>query len=175
MSKLQKSFAKAKLAKLPPEAPMIPEQPAGGSTMQPIGESDNDSSDASSTATAVPSPTRQLFARPSRGCVLLLYSETSGMVCITMLPECCDLMTNPNPSLSRINTNTQQIPILNIPTLDRLLHSRTLSHPNHPLRKPLHYPPCLPHPTLRIRPTICNASRRRLLRPLLCHLRRGNP
>jgi len=72
MSELQKSFAKAKIAKLPPEAPMIPEQPAGGSTMQPIGESDNDSSDASSTATAVPSPTRQLFARPSRGCVLLL-------------------------------------------------------------------------------------------------------
>ncbi|ODM24130.1 Protein phosphatase methylesterase 1 [Aspergillus cristatus] len=67
MSELQKSFAKAKLAKLPVEAPMIPEQPVGGSTMQPIGESDNDSSDASSTATAVPSPTRQLFARPSRG------------------------------------------------------------------------------------------------------------
>lgn len=69
MSELQKSFAKAKLAQLPSEAPMIPEQPAGGSTMHPIGESDNDSSDASSTATAVPSPTRQLFARPNRGCV----------------------------------------------------------------------------------------------------------
>ncbi|KAE8387677.1 Alpha/Beta hydrolase protein [Aspergillus alliaceus] len=56
MSELQKSFAKAKLAKLPPEAPPIP--------MHPRDEDDSES--ASSTGTVVPSPSRQLFAR-SRG------------------------------------------------------------------------------------------------------------
>lgn len=56
MSELQKSFAKAKLAKLPPEAPPTP--------MHPRDEDDSES--ASSTGTVVPSPGRQLFAR-SRG------------------------------------------------------------------------------------------------------------
>ncbi|OGM45566.1 carboxylesterase-mitochondrial 37S ribosomal protein YmS2 [Aspergillus bombycis] len=57
MSELQKSFAKAKLAKLPPEAPPF--------SMHPPRDED-DSESASSTGTVVPSPSRQLFAR-SRG------------------------------------------------------------------------------------------------------------
>lgn len=82
MSDLQKSFAKAKLAKLPPEAPPILDHQAGAGAgapssspmysleEEPSHEGD-DSSSASSTGTAVPSPTRQLFARPNRGCVCL--------------------------------------------------------------------------------------------------------
>ncbi|KAL4907491.1 hypothetical protein BDW74DRAFT_125024 [Aspergillus multicolor] len=50
MSDLQKSFAKSKLSKLPPEPPPIPE--------------DEDGDSASSTETVTPSPTKQLFARP---------------------------------------------------------------------------------------------------------------
>ncbi|KAE8324334.1 Alpha/Beta hydrolase protein [Aspergillus sergii] len=57
MSELQKSFAKAKLAKLPFEAPPF--------SMHPPRDED-DSESASSTGTVVPSPSRQLFAR-SRG------------------------------------------------------------------------------------------------------------
>ncbi|KAL4944012.1 hypothetical protein BDV06DRAFT_120035 [Aspergillus oleicola] len=53
MSDLQKSFAKSKLSKLPPEPPPIPES---------LPEEDGDS--ASSTDTVTPSPTKQLFARP---------------------------------------------------------------------------------------------------------------
>ncbi|KAE8412001.1 protein phosphatase methylesterase 1 [Aspergillus pseudocaelatus] len=62
MSELQKSFAKAKLAKLPPEAPPF--------SMHPLRDED-DSESASSTGTVVPSPSRQLFAR-SRGFFPLL-------------------------------------------------------------------------------------------------------
>lgn len=79
MSDFQKSFAKAKLARLPPEAPPILDHPKAGagapssSSMYSLEEEDShegdDSSSASSTGTAVPSPTRQLFARPNRGCV----------------------------------------------------------------------------------------------------------
>ncbi|KAL4993417.1 protein phosphatase methylesterase 1 [Aspergillus recurvatus] len=53
MSNLQKSFAKSKLAKLPPEPPPIPECSA-----------DEDGDSASSTETVTPSPVKQLFARP---------------------------------------------------------------------------------------------------------------
>ena len=77
MSELQKSFAKAKLAKLPPEAPPILDDPdmnsASASSMYPLQETGHDdgddSSSASSAGTAVPSPTKNLFARPNRGCV----------------------------------------------------------------------------------------------------------
>ncbi|KAJ5579564.1 uncharacterized protein N7459_005549, partial [Penicillium hispanicum] len=59
MSELQRSFAKSKLAKLPPEAPIldmnIPED-----THDEDGSS---TSSLSSTGTLVPSPTRHLFAR----------------------------------------------------------------------------------------------------------------
>ncbi|KAL4782911.1 Alpha/Beta hydrolase protein [Aspergillus varians] len=57
MSDLQKSFAKSKLSKLPPEPPPVPEY---------IAEEDGESS-ASSTDTVTPSPTKQLFARPGGG------------------------------------------------------------------------------------------------------------
>lgn len=53
MSDLQKSFAKSKLAKLPPEPPPIPES---------VADEDDDS--GSSTETVTPSPVKQLFARP---------------------------------------------------------------------------------------------------------------
>ncbi|KAF9884428.1 carboxyl methyl esterase activity protein [Aspergillus nanangensis] len=56
MSELQKSFAKAKLAKFPAELP-IP-------SMDSLEE--GDSSSASSTETVTPSPTKRLFARPAR-------------------------------------------------------------------------------------------------------------
>ncbi|KAF7714635.1 Protein phosphatase methylesterase-1 [Penicillium ucsense] len=62
MSELQKSFAKAKLAKLPAEAPMY-------NPMQiPQENTEDDASSASSvssTGTLMPSPTRNLFARRS--------------------------------------------------------------------------------------------------------------
>lgn len=63
MSDLQKSFAKSKLAKLPPEPPPIPES---------VADEDDDS--GSSTETVTPSPVKQLFARPggTRGCVCIL-------------------------------------------------------------------------------------------------------
>lgn len=68
MSELQKSFAKAKLAKLPPEAPPILDSSSSMDPLQETGhEEEDDSSSASSTGTAVPSPTKQLFARPNRG------------------------------------------------------------------------------------------------------------
>ncbi|KAJ6101799.1 hypothetical protein N7486_004226 [Penicillium sp. IBT 16267x] len=60
MSELQRSFARAKLAMLPPEVPMT--DPIG----MPSESRDEDSSSASSlssTGTLVPSPTRHLFAR----------------------------------------------------------------------------------------------------------------
>lgn len=91
MSELQKSFAKAKLAKLPPEAPPILDHldlssasPASSASMDPLQEAghDNgdDSSSASSTGTAVPSPTKQLFARPSRGCVSRVTMHTVAVL-----------------------------------------------------------------------------------------------
>ncbi|PLB45181.1 protein phosphatase methylesterase 1 [Aspergillus steynii IBT 23096] len=60
MSELQKSFAKAKLAKFPSELPPVP-------GMEPHEEADEDNSSVSSAGTVVPSPTRQLFSRPARG------------------------------------------------------------------------------------------------------------
>jgi protein phosphatase methylesterase 1 len=57
MSDLQRSFVKAKLAKLPPEGPM-PE-----SMNEDAWEEGSSASSISSTGTLVPSPTRQLFAR----------------------------------------------------------------------------------------------------------------
>ncbi|EAL88020.1 carboxyl methyl esterase activity protein [Aspergillus fumigatus] len=65
MSDLHKAFAKSKLAKLPPEAPLLSES----SSMNHPAESshDEDSSSVSSTGTVIPSPSRQLFARASQG------------------------------------------------------------------------------------------------------------
>jgi protein phosphatase methylesterase 1 len=67
MSDLQKSFAKAKLGKLPSEAPMY------HSVNIPEEHHDEDGSSASSvssTGTLMPSPTRNLFARRGGGYVL---------------------------------------------------------------------------------------------------------
>ncbi|KAL2812056.1 Alpha/Beta hydrolase protein [Aspergillus granulosus] len=57
MSDLQRSFAKSKLAKLPPEPPPIPEYPADN-------DAHDDGDSNSSTETVTASPTKQLFARP---------------------------------------------------------------------------------------------------------------
>lgn len=91
MSDLQKSFAKAKLAKLPPEAPPILDHPdmnsasASASPMDALQETGHDdgddSSSASSAGTAVPSPTKNLFARPNRGCVYPCYHDASIYIC----------------------------------------------------------------------------------------------
>ncbi len=70
MSELQRSFAKAQLAKLPPEAPLIfdereekEEEDEYADYMHNRSASD---SSASSTGTIVPSPTKHLFERPKR-------------------------------------------------------------------------------------------------------------
>ncbi|KAJ6144140.1 hypothetical protein N7470_008035 [Penicillium chermesinum] len=60
MSELQKSFAKAKLASFPQEAPMS--EPIA-SASEPQEEEGSSASSLSSTGTLVPSPTRHLFAR----------------------------------------------------------------------------------------------------------------
>jgi protein phosphatase methylesterase 1 len=73
MSELQRSFARAQLARLPPEAPLIfderEEDEAGDEDDEDMKEkharSASDSS-ASSTGTVVPSPTKHLFERPKR-------------------------------------------------------------------------------------------------------------
>ncbi|KAF7169999.1 hypothetical protein CNMCM5623_002515 [Aspergillus felis] len=65
MSDLHKTFAKSKLAKLPPEAPLLSDSP---SMNHPAESShDEDSSSVSSAGTVIPSPSRQLFARASPG------------------------------------------------------------------------------------------------------------
>ena len=67
MSELQRSFARAQLAKLPPEAPLIfderEEDEEDANEMHARSASD---SSASSTGTIVPSPTKHLFERSKR-------------------------------------------------------------------------------------------------------------
>lgn len=77
MSDLQKSFAKAKLAKLPTEPPI----PA----MDPLEEDD---SSGSSTGTVTPSPSKRLFARPDRECVFadLIVTPTKPL-CNTIVAQ----------------------------------------------------------------------------------------
>lgn len=76
MSGLQRSFAKAKLAALPFEPSLPPEEAEGEDEVadefghlrpSPDPSQDDDSSSASSassTATIIPSPSKNLFARP---------------------------------------------------------------------------------------------------------------
>jgi protein phosphatase methylesterase 1 len=68
MSELQRSFAKAQLAKLPPEAPLIfderEEEEEERAEESHVGSASDSS--ASSTGTIVPSPTKHLFERPKR-------------------------------------------------------------------------------------------------------------
>ncbi|PGH23282.1 hypothetical protein AJ80_02698 [Polytolypa hystricis UAMH7299] len=72
MSDLQKSFAKARLAKLPPEPPVfedvnaIPEH-SEHETTEPHEDDDSSVSSTSSTGTIKPSPTQNLFSRPLKG------------------------------------------------------------------------------------------------------------
>lgn len=82
MSDLQKSFAKSKLAKLPPEPPPILDETAEENEHESTPastethEHDDDSSSASSvssTGTVVPSASQQLFARSGRECVLFFF------------------------------------------------------------------------------------------------------
>lgn len=78
MSDLQRSFAKAKLAGLPLELPLLPSEEDDGKVeseedefghwkLSPDPAQDDDSSSASSassTGTIIPSPSKNLFARP---------------------------------------------------------------------------------------------------------------
>ncbi|KKA24633.1 Protein phosphatase methylesterase 1 [Rasamsonia emersonii CBS 393.64] len=64
MSDFQKEFVKSRLAKLPPEAPPLLDD--ADDTAAPHHDDDSSSaSSASSTGTVVPSPGKNLFARPS--------------------------------------------------------------------------------------------------------------
>lgn len=71
MSDLQRSFAKAHLSRLPPEPPIIfderEELQDDNTDVRPSSPNDSSSSasSASSTGTIVPSPSRNLFERPS--------------------------------------------------------------------------------------------------------------
>ena len=82
MSDLHRAFAKAKLAALPPEPPMVPGMEEEGEENDSFGElrvdsHDDDSSSASSassTGTIRPSPSKHLFAKPKGSVTLVLSS-----------------------------------------------------------------------------------------------------
>ena len=90
MSDLQRSFAKAHLAKLPPEPPPAfdeREEEAGVVPELPIESPVSDSSSsASSTGTVVPSPGRNLFERP-KGYVLALHVAILALMASSNLPR----------------------------------------------------------------------------------------
>ncbi|KAI1936514.1 Protein phosphatase methylesterase 1 [Ophidiomyces ophidiicola] len=71
MSELQKSFAKSKLARLPPDVSMFDELPehepanAGHGEWRKFEDDSSSTSSASSTGTVMPSPSQKLFARNS--------------------------------------------------------------------------------------------------------------
>ncbi|KAI1916869.1 Protein phosphatase methylesterase 1 [Ophidiomyces ophidiicola] len=71
MSELQKSFAKSKLARLPPDISMFDELPehepanAGHGEWGKFDDDSSSASSASSTGTVMPSPSQKLFARNS--------------------------------------------------------------------------------------------------------------
>lgn len=68
MSELQKSFARAQLAKLPPEAPLIFDEREEDDELYAEEQHASSASDSStsSTGTIVPSPTKHLFEKPKR-------------------------------------------------------------------------------------------------------------
>ena len=82
MSDLQRSFAKAHLANLPPEPPAIfdereeEEEDVGDLPERLSGDS---SSSASSTGTIKPSPTKQLFER-SKESVFSVHMSTHSQI-----------------------------------------------------------------------------------------------
>ncbi|KAJ5746784.1 hypothetical protein N7520_011966 [Penicillium odoratum] len=74
MSELQKSFAKSKLARFSPEAPMTN---SIGMLNEKRDDDSSSTSSLSSTGTLVPSPTRHLFARTRNPLVYLFNFEQS--------------------------------------------------------------------------------------------------
>jgi protein phosphatase methylesterase 1 len=67
MSDLQKSFMKAQLSRLPPEVPVLDEVEEATSNTAGLEDDKEESSSvssASSAGTVVPSPSKNLFARP---------------------------------------------------------------------------------------------------------------
>jgi protein phosphatase methylesterase 1 len=72
MSELQRSFARAQLAKLPPDAPLTFDEREEDQEHQDEDDAEQNhtrsasDSSASSTGTVVPSPTKHLFERPKR-------------------------------------------------------------------------------------------------------------
>ncbi len=82
MSDLQRAFAKAKLAALPPEPLMLLDTEEEGEENDTFGELKGDNleddsssaSSASSTGTIRPSPSKHLFAKP-KGFVALVLSS----------------------------------------------------------------------------------------------------
>ncbi|CEJ53958.1 Putative Protein phosphatase methylesterase 1 [Penicillium brasilianum] len=84
MSELQKSFAKAKLGKLPPEVPMFHPMDIPEEHHEEDGSS---ASSVSSTGTLMPSPTRNLFARRSSAQSMQSLSWTDFFSQELFLPE----------------------------------------------------------------------------------------
>lgn len=147
MSELQRSFAKSKLAKLPPEAPIF-------DSMNSLDESrDEDGSSASSpssTGTLVPSPTRHLFARKSEGFVLQAHPRFEN-------PDAFVELTQPQA-------------VIVIVSVDRILRTRAL--PFRRARQHPHYSPCLRDTTNRGWTALCHASRCRFIRSFIRNMRR---
>lgn len=113
MSDLQKSFAKAKLAKLPAEPPI----PA----MDPLEEDD---SSGSSTGTVTPSPSKRLFARPDRECVYS-YSRVTPQAYYVAYPS------HRAPTINTCQFNTTQVSL----TISRTNNAANLTYtdpPNQP-------------------------------------------
>lgn len=88
MSELHKTFAKSKLAKLPPDVPMYDE-----TLDETRDEEGSSASSASSTGTLVPSPTHHLFARRSQGSVSSFYliPIMEHLVSYTLFVRCSGL------------------------------------------------------------------------------------
>lgn len=105
MSDLQKSFAKAKLGKLPPEPPPIWNEPAQHPPNSPSSMHDHDddsssTSSVSSAGTVTPSPTQHLFARPGRGYVPILCYNQSQTDAPAIKPLIRPILTNVERSSS---------------------------------------------------------------------------
>jgi hypothetical protein len=158
MSDLQKSFAKAKLAGLPPMPPEpFPEEEeeTDGFTELPVDHPDDDSSSASSassTGTIKPTVQKKLFARPM------------GYISFSLLPQKY-IITNASQNIQ------QKVPRPN--PLDHVLRAR--AHPPHHPRLNHHIAPRLSDLANRQCPSLRNPSWGRLLRSLFCGLDSRDP
>jgi protein phosphatase methylesterase 1 len=104
MSDLQKSFAKAKLGKLPSEVPMyhpmnIPEEHHE--------EDGSSASSVSSTGTLMPSPTRNLFARRGGGYVCPLFIFPIPIYQTDLLPKMMLLVNSVYQAIELIPASRQ--------------------------------------------------------------------